>query len=100
MSKASFALHYSRICGGAGLIGTLDCFYIKIEKVPIHINFEVVCDVIKSFFRPTWRRLINHLKFEVFANSAFEFNTLSLKRYKFYLCFDMVVTSYNTHSET
>ena len=30
-----------------------------------------------------WRRLINHLKFDVFANSAFVFNSLSLKRYKF-----------------
>ena len=29
-----------------------------------------------------WRRLINHVKFNVFANSAFVFNTLSLKRYK------------------
>ena len=30
-----------------------------------------------------WRRLINYLKFDVLANSAFVFNILSLKKYKF-----------------
>ena len=30
-----------------------------------------------------WRRLINHLNFDMFANSAFVFNTISPKRYKF-----------------
>ena len=30
-----------------------------------------------------WRRLINHLKFDVLANSAYVFNILPLKRYKF-----------------
>ena len=30
-----------------------------------------------------WRRLINHLKFDVLANNAFVFNMLSLKKYKF-----------------
>ena len=29
------------------------------------------------------KRLINHLKFDMFAKSAFVFNTFSLKRYKF-----------------
>ena len=50
-----------------------------------------------------WRKLTNHLKFDVFANSAFVFNTLSLKRYKFqaflltrcafYARFDGIMTS-------
>ena len=30
-----------------------------------------------------WRRLINHLKFDVLANSTFVFTILSLKMYKF-----------------
>ena len=30
-----------------------------------------------------WRRLMNHLKFDVFANSTFVFNFLSPKRHKF-----------------
>ena len=30
-----------------------------------------------------WRRLINHLKFDLLANSAFVFNILPLQRYKF-----------------
>ena len=96
MPQACFILQKSGICGGASLIGTLDCLYTKTKKVPIYTNFKVVMaslELYRSLFTPTWRRLTNHLKFDVFANRIFEFNTSSLKRCKFYSYLDVVVMS-------
>ena len=94
MPQACFESLNSGICGGASLIGTLDCLYIKTKKMPIYIKFKVAMTSLRryrSLFTPTWRRFANHLKFDVFTNSAFEFNILSLKRYNFYSCLDVVV---------
>ena len=55
MPQACFASLKSAICGGASLIGTLDCLHTKIKKVPIYTNFKAVmtfCDFIGLFSHP------------------------------------------------
>ena len=91
-------LHYQNLVFvvSASLIGTLNCLFIKTKKVPIYTNFMVVMTFVRRFrslLTHIRRRLSNHLKFDLFANSAFEFSTLTVKRYKFYSCLDVVVMS-------
>ena len=63
------------------------CCYAKLVFHYINLVFVVVpVWKIELFLHQNqkgahWRRLINHLKFDVLANSAFVFKILSLKRY-------------------
>ena len=65
------------------------CCYAKLVVHSINLVFVVVLVSNVGLFshqnqkEAHWRRLINHLKFNVIANNAFVFNILSLERYKF-----------------
>ena len=72
---SKFVFHYINLVFVVVPVWNIGLFIVLVWNIGLFIH--------QNQKEAHWRRLINHLKFDVLANSVFVCNILSLKRYKF-----------------